>query len=140
VTAGTSPAFAGGMIDQLLARENYELAKCLLDASALRHEALATNLANIETPGFKRLDLAPDFARQLDNVASSSDPAAALATLQPKIAEDLTARAVRPDGNNVQLDRELLEMNRNALEYDMLTQYASDSIKRLKTAITGRIL
>jgi flagellar basal-body rod protein FlgB len=127
------------MIDQLLARENYELAKCLLDAAALRHEALATNLANVETPGFKRLDLAPDFARQLDNYASNPDPAAALATLQPTISEDLTARAVRPDGNNVQLDRELLEMNRNALEYDMLTQFASDSIKRLKSAITGRV-
>lgn len=127
------------MIDQLLARENYDLAKCLLDAAALRHEALATNLANIETPGFKRLDLAPDFARQLENYASSPDPAAALTTLQPKIAEDLTARAMRPDGNNVQLDRELLEMNRNALEYDMLTQFASDSIKRLKSAITGRV-
>jgi flagellar basal-body rod protein FlgB len=126
------------MIDQLLARENYELAKCLLDAAALRHEALATNLANVETPGFKRLDLAPDFARQLDNYASNPDPAA-LATLQPKVSEDLTARAVRPDGNNVQLDRELLEMNRNALEYEMLTQFASDSIKRLKSAITGRV-
>jgi flagellar basal-body rod protein FlgB len=128
------------MIDQLLARENYELAKRLLDAAALRHEALATNLANIETPGFKRLDLAPDFERQLENYASASDPAAALETLQPKLAQDLTARAVRPDGNNIQLDRELLEMNRNALEYDMLTQFASDSLKRLKSAITGRVV
>jgi len=126
------------MIDELLARENYELTKRLLDAAALRHEALATNLANIETPGFKRLDLAPDFAQQLDKYANSGD-AAVLETLQPRIAEDLTARAVRPDGNNVQLDRELLEMNRNALEYDLLTQFASDSLKRLKTAITGRV-
>jgi flagellar basal-body rod protein FlgB len=128
------------MIDHVLARENYELAKRLLDAAALRHEALATNIANVETPGFKRLDLAPDFARQLDNVATSSDPAAALVSLQPKVAEDLTARAVRPDGNNVQLDRELLEMNRNALEFDALAQFASDSLKRLKMAITSRVM
>lgn len=125
------------MIDQVFASPNYELAKSLLDASALRHEALATNLANIETPGFKRLDLAPDFARQLETYSTRSDghsPAA----LEPKISEDLTARAVRPDGNNVQLDHELLEMNRNSLEYDLLTQFASDSLKRLKSAITGR--
>ncbi len=125
------------MIDHLLARDNFELAKSLLDAAALRHEALATNLANVETPGFKRLDLAPDFARQLESYAAHADPAG-LAALQPKVAEDITARAVRPDGNNVQLDHELLEMNKNSLEYDMLTQYASDSLKRLKTAITGR--
>jgi flagellar basal-body rod protein FlgB len=128
------------MIDLMLARDNYELAVRLLDAAALRHEALATNLANVETPGFKRLDLAPDFAQQLSAYAASPEPGAALETLQPRLAADLTARAVRPDGNNVQLDRELLEMNRNALEYDVLTQFASDSLKRLKTAITGRVI
>jgi flagellar basal-body rod protein FlgB len=72
----------------------------------------------------------------LESYASHGDMRT-LEALQPKITEDLTARAVRPDGNNVQLDRELLEMNRNSLEYDLLTQFASDSIKRLKTAITG---
>ena len=86
------------------------------------------------------MDLSPDFARQLEGYASASDPSAALETLQPTLAEDLTARAVRPDGNNVQLDRELLEMNRNALEFDTLAQFASDSLKRLKTAITGRVM
>lgn len=125
------------MIDPVFAGENYEMAKRLLDATALRHEALATNLANIETPGFKRLDLAPDFARQLQNYSQLSDGHIP-DSLQPKITEDTTARAMRPDGNNVQLDHELLEMNRNSLEYDVLTQFASDSLKRLKTAITGR--
>lgn len=133
------PCFPRDMIDQVFASPNYELAKSLLDAAALRHEALATNLANIETPGFKRLDLAPDFARQLENYSTRSDSRSP-AALEPKIAEDLTARAVRPDGNNVQLDHELLEMNRNSLEYDVLTQFASDSLKRLKSAITGRTL
>jgi flagellar basal-body rod protein FlgB len=127
------------MIDQVFAGQNYELAKRLLDAAALRHEALATNLANIETPGFKRLDLAPDFARQLENYSTLSIGRIP-ESLQPKIAEDLTARAVRPDGNNVQLDHELLEMNRDSLEYDLLTQFASDSLKRLKVAVTGRTM
>lgn len=127
------------MIDQLMATENFELAKRLLDAAALRHEALATNLANVETPGYKRVDLAPEFIRQLENYTAQPG-ASSLERLQPTLAEDVTARAVRADGNNVQLDRELLEINRNALEYDVLAQFTSDSIKRLKTAITGRVL
>ena len=126
------------MIDQVLARENYELAKRLLDAAALRHEALATNLANIETPGFRRLDLAPDFAQKLSMLASQPG-AVSLEDLRPTLVEDPAANAVRADGNNVQLERELLEMNRNSIEYDFLAQYTSDSIKRLKTAITGRV-
>ena len=126
------------MIDQVLGGENYELAKKMLDAAVLRHEALATNLANLETPGFKRIDLAPDFVRELDSLSADSDPEK-IDQLQPRLAQDTFTKAVRPDGNNVQLDRELLDMNQNALEYEFLTQYASDSIKRLKTAVTGRI-
>jgi flagellar basal-body rod protein FlgB len=135
-------AFAHGMIDQLLARENYALAKQLLDAAALRHEALATNLANIETPGFKRVDLAPEFAQQLASFARNPEgmKTGDIESLAPKLAEDRATRAVRPDGNNVQLEREMLELNRNAVEFDFLAQYASDSIKRLKTAITGRVI
>jgi flagellar basal-body rod protein FlgB len=125
------------MIDQLLAHENYGLAKQLLDAAALRHDALATNLANLETPGYKRVDLAPDFAHQLAQLASSPD-SAETPILQPKIAEDRTTRAMRPDGNNVQLEKELIEMNRNSVEFEFLAQYASDSLRRLKTAISGR--
>jgi flagellar basal-body rod protein FlgB len=126
------------MIEQLLGSENYELAKKLLDASALRHEALATNLANIETPGFKRVDLASDFVQQLESLSETAGTEE-INQLNPILAEDPTAQAVRPDGNNVQLDRELLEMNRNAVEYEFLTQYASGSIKRLQTAITGQV-
>ncbi|HEX9785092.1 MAG TPA: flagellar basal body rod protein FlgB [Opitutaceae bacterium] len=126
------------MIDHLLASENYGVAKKLLDAAALRHEALATNIANVETAGFKRVDLAPDFARQLADF-SARPGMDTIEAIHPKVAEDRLTQAMRPDGNNVQVDRELLEMNRNALEYEFLTQYASDSIKRLKSAITGRI-
>lgn len=123
------------MIDLVLSGDNYGLAKKLLDAAALRHEALATNLANVETPGFTRVDLAPDFAGQLAEHSGSSD----LERITPTLAPDHQTQAARPDGNNVHLDRELMELNRNALEYEFLAQYASDSLKRLKTAITGRV-
>ena len=127
------------MIDHVLAGQNYELSKKLLDAAALRHEALAANIANIETAGYKRVDLAQNFAEQLKDLAARPD-AASLDRLQPKLAEDRTSHAVRADGNNVELDRELVELNRNSLEYDFLTQYASDSLRRLKSAITGRVV
>lgn len=127
------------MIDQLLGHQNYQLAKHLLDAASLRHEALATNIANLETPGFKRLDLSPDFALQLEKVAAAGPASSEPLRLTPTVVQDLNARAVRPDGNSVELDRELIELSRNTLEYDFLSQFASDSIKRLRTAITGRV-
>ncbi|RKX35763.1 MAG: flagellar basal body rod protein FlgB [Verrucomicrobia bacterium] len=127
-----------GMIESVMARETYVLAKKMLDAAALRHELIATNLANAETPGFKRLDLDSSFSQQLNTLMQKGDLGAAR-NLEIKSLQDPTAKSSRPDGNNIELDRELLEMNRNALEYDFLAQYTSDSLKRIKTAITGRV-
>ena len=47
------------MIDGLFASANYQGVKKMLDATVLRQEAIASNLANIETPNYKRVDVAP---------------------------------------------------------------------------------
>ena len=53
------------VLDNLYSQENYLISKKLLDASHLRHEALSNNIANVETPGFKRRDLPKTFAVEL---------------------------------------------------------------------------
>jgi flagellar basal-body rod protein FlgB len=126
------------MIDPIFQTDNYQLARKLLDASSLRQEAIATNIANAETPGFRRLDLTPDFAVQLKARLNAGDFASTSDSLQPQLAEDQTARSVRPDGNTVEIERELLAMNRNAVEYDYLSEIVSGNLKQLKLAITGR--
>ena len=126
------------MIDPIFQTDNYQLARKLLDAAVLRHEAIATNVANAETPGFRRLDLAPDFASQLKARMAAGDFGRTAETLRPVLSEDQTARAVRPDGNTVEIERELLAMNRNSVEFEYLTEIVSGNIKQLKLAITGR--
>ncbi len=126
------------MIEGIFASEKYVASKKLLDAAALRHKALAGNLANIETPGYKRVDIAPSFKSQLTGYLKKGD-LQSISSLDPSLQVDTDTGAVRPDGNNVELDRELLKVNQNSLEYEVLTQFVSSSIKHLKTAITGRI-
>ncbi len=126
------------MIDPIFQTDNYQLARKLLDVSVLRQEAIATNVANAETAGFRRLDIAPDFAVQLKSRLAAGDFAATADTLQPQLAEDQTARSVRPDGNTVEIERELLAMNRNSVEFDYLSEVVSGNLKQLKLAITGR--
>jgi flagellar basal-body rod protein FlgB len=128
------------MIDPIFQTDNYQLARKLLDAAALRQEAIATNVANAETPGFRRLDIAPDFATQLKARMAAGDFGQTAQTIRPVLSEDQTARSTRPDGNTVELERELLAMNRNAVEYNFLTDLVSNNIKQLKMAITGRSL
>lgn len=126
------------MIDPIFQTDNYQLARKLLDAAVLRHEAIATNVANAETPGFRRLDVSPDFATQLKARLVAGDFAQTADSVRPQLAEDHTARTVRPDGNSVELERELLLMNKNSVEHDFLTEIVSNNIKQLKMAITGR--
>ena len=127
------------MIDQIYDRENYVLAKKLLDVSHARHEAISGNLANAETPGYKRVDIKTDFAEELKRLAKSND-IESISALRATLETDLNSPSVRPDGNNVQLDSELMKMNKNAMQYEFLTQYTANSLKRIKTAITGRVM
>ena len=110
----------------------------LLDATHLRHEALSNNLANVETPGFKRRDLPKTFSVELRRAVDRKDFKRVKALL-PRSAEDRQAKPVRMDGNTVQLDEEMLAMNRNALNYEYLTGAVGGSIKELNLAIKGRV-
>lgn len=126
------------MIDPIFQSDNYQLARKLLDGAVLRQEAIASNIANAETPGYRRLDVSGDFASELRARSAQTGGNASFEDLRPKLVEDLHARSVRPDGNSVEVERELLEMNRNTVEYDFLADVVSRNIKQLRMAITGR--
>ena len=53
------------MLEAIYARESYVALKKTLDAAVLRHQAIASNLANLETPNYKRIDISPDFEARL---------------------------------------------------------------------------
>lgn len=125
------------MIEGLFNQTNYVAAKKMLDATALRHEAIASNLANLETPHYKRIDVAPTFASELQQAVASKEPAK-IGNLQPQLAVDPTAVATRKDGNTVQLEAELLKLNQNFMEHQLETQLVSGALLKLRLAITGR--
>ena len=125
------------MIDGLFNQTNYVAAKRLLDVTALRQEAIASNIANVETPNYKRLDVAPAFVNELRQAIASKDPAR-LATSQPQLATDGSAVARRKDGNTVDLESELMRMNQNFLEHQLEAQLISGNMLKLRLAITGR--
>jgi len=125
------------MIDALFNQSNYVAAKKLLEAAVMRHEALANNLANIETPGYKRVDVAPSFGAELQRALATQD-ATAIASVEPKLEVDSTAVAQSPDGNTVKLENELVNLQQNTLNHELATQLITDRLVRLQMAITGR--
>lgn len=130
------------MIEPVANNLNYQLARKLLDASVLRHEAIAANIANSDTPGYRRVDVSPDFQSALRaQFAPGAAPSpAALQELRPALSEDQTVRSVRADGNSVELESELLALGRNRVEHDFLGELVSRNIKQLRMAISGRVV
>ncbi len=125
------------MIDALFSQTNYVATKKMLDATALQQEAIASNLSNIEKPGYKRLDVDASFASQLKSAIGGKDIEQIL-SLKPSLTVDSTAISNTKDGNTVQLEKEMLKMNQNAVAHAVETQLVTGQLLRLRLAITGR--
>jgi flagellar basal-body rod protein FlgB len=115
-------------------KDSIQILSKLLDVSALRHRVLANNLANVDTPQFKRSDVA--FRDALAKAIESPD-GTKVSDVQPRIVED-TVTPGRPDGNNVSTQRELGEMTENALLYQFATKAINFNFNQLTKAIKGR--
>lgn len=111
-----------------------------LDGAWTRHEVLAQNVANAETPGYKRQDV--DFQSFLRNAQSGG---LALASphkghiagdsmSQLRVTEDRSS--VTPDGNGVDIDKEMGEVSSNALYYAAISRQMSAHLSMLRKAIT----
>lgn len=125
------------MIEALFTQTNYMAAKKMLDATVMRHEAIASNLANLETPNYKRIDVGPSFNKELSNALAAKD-GQQIASLQPHLEVDASAVAANRDGNTVQLETEFTNLQRNTIEHSLETQLITSSLLKLRAAITGR--
>jgi flagellar basal-body rod protein FlgB len=105
--------------------------------AAARQSALAQNLANANTPGYRRVDV--DFHSVLRRAAEErtveAADAAAHATFAPAVDG---AATMRLDGGTVDLDVEAANLSQNGLEYQALVSVARGRIAILESAIGVR--
>jgi flagellar basal-body rod protein FlgB len=123
------------MIEKLFSSPTYDGSKMLLDVAIQRQQAIASNLANIETPGYKRMEVDKRFSKVFAQALNSGAPLRAPA---PKTVMDFDSPSQRKDGNNVILQDELMAMGKNSAEYEALGEFVSFSMRTLRMAITGR--
>ena len=113
------------------------------DASALRNKAIANNLANIDTPGYKRQDVS--FAANLEEALRHSrfesldDKVGSLRMdrLRGKQYTDSEGYSYRLDGNNVDIDTENAELAKNNILYNGLTQSITAEFQNIR-AVTQK--
>src|SRR3954449_362625 len=101
-----------------------------ISGASMRQSVLANNLANAETPGFRRMDLA--FHGALAQAMKTSDPAAIESASFTPQQDPHTMRA---DGNGVDVDTESAQMAKNGLEYEALVSVAKARVQIIQTAI-----
>jgi flagellar basal-body rod protein FlgB len=125
------------MISALFTQTNYVAAKKMLDATVLRHEAISSNLGNLETPNYRRIDLAASFQTQLQQALGGRNTGQ-ISSLQPRLEADANAVASTRDGNTVNLETELGHLQSNLVAHSLESQLVTGNLLRLRLAITGR--
>lgn len=103
-----------------------------MEGASLRQEALAANIANANTPGYRRRDV--DFQGALQSALQAADPGAAMERARFAAAQDASA-VVRADGSSVDIDAESARLAQNGLEYEQLAGAARVRIEILKIAM-----
>ena len=108
------------------------------DASWMRQEAISNNIANVNTPGYKRQDVA--FEDSLQEAISNSryrstyEKVANLrkADLRTRSYTDSSGFSYRLDGNNVDIDTENAALARNQLKYNALVDSINHEFSMIK--------
>ena len=111
------------------------------DASWLREETIANNLANVNTPGYKRkhVDFQSVLRNELGNMKyqtlDSKVEHADLSRLDASVYVDSANYSYRIDKNNVDVDVENVELASEKLRYDALTDSMTQEFARLKSVM-----
>jgi flagellar basal-body rod protein FlgB len=111
----------------------FDLMRQMMGASHLRHQVVSHNLANINTPGYHRKDV--DFEGRLGELLRAGD--SSVNELTPRVFE-VEGLPERADGNNVDVDREIGQLNKNALLYQTWSQILASRVSMMRSAIDGR--
>jgi flagellar basal-body rod protein FlgB len=119
-----------------------------MEASMVRSDLLLNNIANVNTPNFKRSDI--DFAAVFAETITQSDlpmvrtnprhfgmSGVSPGNAGPRIITD-TSTSDRDDGNNVDVEYEMAQISENSMYYQSLSALWKQEMTKLKSAIQGR--
>jgi len=116
-----------------------------MNLAARKQSLVVGNLANIDTPGYRTRDFSMELAMQ---AALPQGPGVVLRRHGPRhipgvSAVGLTESSIeidglpqRNDGNNVDLDREMLNLSRTAAKFSLATQIMRSELRRIQHAIS----
>ncbi len=126
----TNPSMTATPLTEALGR--------FLDVDVARYKLIATNLANIDTPGYHTRDL--DFRAELQRAAAEDSGVESghlvSASFNP-VARQVHGLMERPDGNNVSVERESLLLAEAQMKFNLGVQLLKDQFHIISLAINS---
>ena len=132
--------------EMLFGRTIVPLASKSLDAYAMRHKAVSNNLANIEVPGYNRMEVHFEEALRAHLKPSKEAlwrthekhlPDGNKMSAVPKIGFD-TSNPKLNAVNNVDVDLEMADMAKNQLNFSLISTALRHEYNRIRMAIRGQ--
>ncbi|MHC4481614.1 MAG: flagellar basal body rod protein FlgB [Planctomycetota bacterium] len=107
----------------------------LLGAAHRNHALIANNLANVNTPGYRTQRLR--FAKELESLLDQKGGLLRGRHIETELHRPMFPNS-SPDGNDVSLEREIVELNKNALRMRFYLEVLGARIRKMRAAIEGR--
>lgn len=136
------------MLDGLLQTNTVPLLEQVVNFSQARHNLLAGNIANLDTPGYKAADLDTDkFEDQLRSMlesqkmggSSASESANGFAELRKAGQHGLEwGNLVRHDEGDVNLEQQISALSKNQMQHNLALTIMTSQFRLLQAAITER--
>jgi flagellar basal-body rod protein FlgB len=107
-----------------------------LDLLTTRQKLVASNIANLDTPGYRTRDI--DFQAELRTALGRVQSGQAVsdgATRVGAAAKEVEGLAVKNDGNDVQLDRESRLLAENAMRFELASALLASRFRNIRLAI-----
>jgi len=105
-----------------------------LDAAALRHQVIAHNIANVDTPEFKASDVS--FEAQLrEALTTAGDDGFELDGVAPLIYR-IPASRFRNDGNTVDIEFEAVKLSQNTERYNAIAEMVRRRLAMLRRVVS----
>ena len=109
-----------------------------LNAYTVRNEVIQHNIANVDTPRFKRkaVDFEVAFAKELERFNNTGNFNAKKAGPKVRLIDEHYSN--RLDGNNVNIDVEMAELYKNSVRHNILIDAVINNYRKINLASTGR--
>lgn len=136
------------MLESIVSAPYAAILEKALGASSLRNKVISNNIANVNTPGFKKSEVAfESLLRQALGDNGSSLPLVKTnekhlpLTVSRQDVEPVVSlignTSMRTDGNNVDVDMEMAELAKNTLYYNAVAQQIGKYYSGIKSVING---